>query len=96
MVGELKPFTSDWNLNPHGWDSNLVKTHCTWFQVLMKLEFLMSHHRQNSVRDKIIGKMWINLFRFIKEHLLGVFLSGEFHGQKSLAGYSPWSHKSQT
>ena len=22
-----------------------------------------------------------------------VFLSGEFHGQKSLAGYSPWGHK---
>ena len=22
-----------------------------------------------------------------------VFLSGESHGQKSLAGYSPWSHK---
>ena len=22
-----------------------------------------------------------------------VFLSGEFHGQKSLEGYSPWDHK---
>ena len=22
-----------------------------------------------------------------------VFLHGEFHGQRSLAGYSPWSHK---
>ena len=22
-----------------------------------------------------------------------VFLSGEFHGQKSLAGYSPWDHR---
>ena len=21
------------------------------------------------------------------------FLSGEFHGQRSLAGYSPWDHK---
>ena len=21
------------------------------------------------------------------------FLPGEFHGQRSLAGYSPWSHK---
>ena len=25
-----------------------------------------------------------------------VFLLGKFHGQKSLAGYSPWGHKSQT
>ena len=22
-----------------------------------------------------------------------VFLPGEFHGQRSLVGYSPWSHK---
>ena len=22
-----------------------------------------------------------------------VFLAGEFHGQRSLAGYSPWGHK---
>ena len=25
-----------------------------------------------------------------------VFLSGEFHGQRSLVGYSPWVAKSQT
>ena len=25
----------------------------------MKLRFLMSHHRKNSVRDKVIGKEWI-------------------------------------
>ena len=25
-----------------------------------------------------------------------VFLPGEFHGQRSLAGYSPWGHKDQT
>ena len=25
-----------------------------------------------------------------------IFLPGESHGQKSLAGYSPWGHKSQT
>ena len=26
----------------------------------------------------------------------GIFLPGEFHGQRSLAGYSPWIAKSQT
>ena len=31
----------------------------TWFQVLMKLRFLMSHLRKNSVRDKVTGKKWI-------------------------------------
>jgi len=25
-----------------------------------------------------------------------VFLPGKSHGQKSLTGYSPWGHKSQT
>ena len=29
----------------------------------MKLRFLMSHHRKNSVRDKVIGKKWIYLER---------------------------------
>ena len=42
-----------WDLNPCGRDSNPAKTHGTWFQDLMKLGFLMSHHRKNS------GKRWI-------------------------------------
>ena len=29
----------------------------------MKLRFLMSHHRKNSVRDKVIGKKWTCLER---------------------------------
>ena len=41
------------------WDLNPAKTHSTWFQVIMKLRFLMSHCRKNSVRDKVIGKKWI-------------------------------------
>ena len=28
-----------------------------------------------------------------KWQLSSVFLSGEFHGQRSLAGYSPWDHR---
>ena len=48
-----------WDLNPCGWDSNPVKTHGTWFQNLMKLRFLMSCYRKNSVGDKMIGKKWI-------------------------------------
>ena len=35
----------------------------TWFQDLMKLRFLMSHCRKDSVRDKVIGKKWIYLER---------------------------------
>ena len=48
-----------WDWNPHGWDLNPAKTHGTWFQDLMKLGFLTSHRRKNSVRDKVIGKKWI-------------------------------------
>ena len=35
----------------------------TWFQDLMKLRFLLSHRRKNSVRGKMIGKKWIYLER---------------------------------
>ena len=31
-----------------------------------------------------------------KWQLTAVFLPGKFHGQRSLAGYSPWGRKSQT
>ena len=29
----------------------------------MKLRFLVSHHRKNSVRDKVVRKKWIYLER---------------------------------
>ena len=50
---------STWDLNPCGWGSNPAKIHGTWFQGLVKLRFLTSHHRKNSVRDKVTGKKWI-------------------------------------
>ena len=53
-VGQLETVSlSDWDLNPCDWDLNPAKT---WFQDLMKFRFLMSHHRKNPVRDKVIGK----------------------------------------
>ena len=56
----LKPsWNPAWDLNPFGWVSYSAKTHGTWFQDLRKLKFLLSHHRKNSVRDKVIGKKWI-------------------------------------
>ena len=45
-----------WDLNLHGWHSNPAKTCGAWFQDLTKLGFLMSHHRKNSVRDKVVGR----------------------------------------
>ena len=71
----LKLFTSDWDLNPCAGTQtqpklclaleptrlriNPVKAHSAWFQDQIKLRFLMSHHRKNSVRDKVIVKKWI-------------------------------------
>ena len=56
-VGQLETvYLSDWDLNPCDWDLNPAKTHGTWFQDLMKFRFLMSYHRKNPVRDKVIGK----------------------------------------
>ena len=53
-VGQLETVSlSDWDLNPCDWDLNPAKT---WFQDLMKFRFLMSRHRMNPVRDKVIGK----------------------------------------
>ena len=46
-----------WDLNPRGWDTDPAKTHGAWFQDLMKLRFLMSHSRKNSMRDKVIGSV---------------------------------------
>ena len=35
----------------------------TWYLNLLRLRFLMSHHRKNSVRDKVIDNKWIYLER---------------------------------
>ena len=37
---------------------------------------------------------WVGKFPWRREwQPTLVFLLGEFHGQRSLAGYSPWGHK---
>ena len=38
--------------------------------------------------------LWVGkISRRRKWLLTPIFLPGEFHGQRSLVGYSPWSHK---
>ena len=40
---------------------------------------------------------WIRKIPWRKEWLLSpVFMPGEFHGQRSVVGYSPWVRKTQT
>ena len=46
--------------------------------------------------EKIIGihEVRVGKIPWRRERLpTPVFLPGEFHGQRSLAGYSPWGHK---
>ena len=39
-------------------------------------------------------EIWVGKIPWRKEWIpTPVFLPGEFHGQRSLAGYSPWAHK---
>ena len=41
-----------------------------------------------------VGDSWVRKIPWRKEWLLTpVFLPGEFHGHRSLVGYSPWVHK---
>ena len=38
--------------------------------------------------------LWVGKMPWRREwQLIPVFLPGEFHGQRSLAGYSPWGRK---
>ena len=42
----------------------------------------------------IAGSIRVGKIPWRKEwHLGPVFLPGKFHGQRSLAGYSPWCHE---
>ena len=44
---------------------------------------------------KIVLDPWVGNIPWRRDLwlLTPVFLPGEFHGQRSLVGYSPWSHK---
>ena len=59
LWSQLKQLTTDWDLSLCGWDPNPAKSHSTWFQDLVKLRFLMSRGRKNSVRDQAVGKRWL-------------------------------------
>ena len=48
-----------------GCESRAASIHSAKFQDLMRLRFLMSHCRQNSVRDEVKAKKWIYLERNI-------------------------------
>ena len=68
---EMKLFTSNWDLDPHGWDSSTIKpkvfqliSNTLGFQDLRKLRLLMFYRRKNSMRDKVIGVLHAKWLQF--------------------------------
>ena len=61
-------------------DSNALHLLCTLF--LLGLPSACNAGDPGSIPGS--GREWLPI---------PVFLPGEFHGQRSLAGYSPWGHK---
>ena len=56
----------------------------------MNLEPIIQSEVSQKEKDKyhILTHIWRRQW-----HPTPVFLPGEFHGQRSLVGYSPWDHK---
>ena len=69
------------------------------FSILFFLKFnkasLVAHTAKNLLAvQRPRFNPWVRKMPWRREWLLtSVFLSGEFHGQRSLAGCSPWGHK---
>ena len=53
-------------------------------QMVKNLPTMQETQVQSRVREDPLEREWQPTL---------VFLPGEFHGQRSLAGYSPWGHK---
>ena len=61
------------------------------------LKSLFGHHMAQTVKNPPALQencVWVGKIPWRREWLLTpVFLPGDSHGQRSLAGYSPWGHK---
>ena len=89
----LKPLTSGWDLTPtktHGLPTE--KTHLV--SRPNEAQVLMSHHRKNSVRDKVTDKKWIYLKRNTLYRLSGWHSGKEFAFKAGDAGSIPGSGRS--
>ena len=51
---------------------------------------------ENSMDCTVDGVAELDTTEQLSLHFTSVFLPGKFHGQRSLAGYSPWDHKNRT
>ena len=78
FLDNLKIFLNDFAPSPHPFWASLVA-------LMVKNLFSKQENRFNPWMGKITWRMeWL---------ATPVFLPGEFHGQRSLAGYSIWGNK---
>ena len=96
-----KYWSFSFNISPSNEHSGLISFRMDWFDLLVvqgTLKSLLQHH---SSKASILQwcrrpgfNLWVRKIPWRREWLLTpVFLPGEFHGQRSLVGYSSRGHK---
>ena len=91
-IGSLLKMQFPW---PFNLQDPIFKSVSKEFRILNEIPEWFSY--KTSVRDWIVypPNSFIEIFT-PKWQPTPVFLSGESHGQRSLAGYSPWGSKNRT
>ena len=80
MEKNLKKYTLSWQKSWFG-NSTGLYIWFRWYRICLKFS---KHKFDPWVRNIPWRRKWL---------LTPVFLPGEFHGQRSLAGYGPWGSK---
>ena len=79
------------NISPSDEYSGLISFRIDWFALLVVQRTLKSFLQHHCSKASVL---WCLAFFWKRKwQPTPVFLPGEFHGQRSLAGYSSWSHK---
>ena len=79
------------SIHPSNEYSGLISFMIDWFDLLAIQEFLKSFLQHHNSKASIL---WCSAFFWKRKwQSTPVFLPGKFHGQRNLAGYSPWGHK---
>jgi len=87
-------FTSPWDLNPCGWDSNPAETYGTWFQDIIKLRFLRYHHRKNFSSVQSLSCFRLFVTPWIAAHQASLSITSSQSSPKllSIESIMPSSH----
>ena len=93
------------SISPANEYSGLISFRIDWFdlfEVQVTLKNLFQHHNSQVAKKSPANAggmryrfdLWVGKIPWSRAwQLTPIFLPGECHGQRSLVGYSPWSHK---